>query len=270
MFGAQGLIRIKFVGKDRDDLASIKSYRIQVPHSLKTVALDEVCDFVYTQAFVAINKEDSKRTRSVFASMDKELTTASDVMKALKPTLEALEKEGYMVRIKGEQEENEKTQVEMMQASLVALVLIFITLVWLFDSMLESLIIISTMPLVILGVYVGHDIMSLPMTMTGLIGVVGLMGVVVNDGLIMVSFIKKADSLSMLVSLAKTRLRPILLTSITTVIGLATLIFFASGQAKILQPMAVSLGYGLIWATVLNLIYVPLLYYIIARLKRKI
>jgi hydrophobic/amphiphilic exporter-1 (mainly G- bacteria), HAE1 family len=66
---------------------------------------------------------------------------------------------------------------------------------------------------------------------------------------------------------AKTRLRPILLTSLTTVLGLLTLIFFASGQAKILQPMAVSLGFGIAWATVLNLIYVPLLYSIVYKIK---
>ena len=267
MFDAKGLIRIKFEGAHKDSLGSIKSYRIEVPKSLKTVALNEVCDFVYTQAYVAINKEDSRRTRSVFASMDKDVTTAADVMKALEPTLNSLKERGYAVRIKGEQEENEKTQAEMMQAALAALVLIFITLVWLFDSIMETFIIISTMPLVILGVYVGHEIMELPMTMPGLIGVVGLMGVVVNDGLIMVSFIKKSTNKEDLIRLAKTRLRPILLTSITTVIGLSTLMFFAMGQAKILQPMAVSLGYGLIWATVLNLVYVPLFYFIIKRAK---
>jgi len=80
--------------------------------------------------------------------------------------------------------------------------------------------------------------MGLNLTMPGLIGIVGLAGVVVNDGLIMVDFIKKV-----------------------------TLIFFASGQAKILQPMAVSLGYGIAWATVLNLLYVPLLYAVVYKIK---
>ena len=103
--------------------------------------------------------------------------------------------------------------------------------------------------------------------MPGMIGVVGLIGVVVNDGLIMVSFIKKSKDLEELMYLARTRLRPILLTSITTVLGLSTLIFFASGQAMILQPMAVSLGFGILWATVLNLVYVPLLYAVVYRIK---
>jgi multidrug efflux pump subunit AcrB len=83
----------------------------------------------------------------------------------------------------------------------------------------------------------------------------------------MVTFIQRAKSLDELVVLAKTRLRPILMTSITTVLGLLTLIFFASGQAQILQPMAVALGFGITWATLLNLIYVPILYAVVYRIK---
>ena len=112
--------------------------------------------------------------------------------------------------------------------------------------------------------------MGLNMTMTGLIGTVGLAGVVVNDGLIMVNFIKNAMDTEDLMKKAKTRLRPILLTSLTTVLGLLTLIFFASGQAMILQPMAISLGFGIAWATVLNLIYVPLLYAVVYKIKEPI
>jgi len=155
----------------------------------------------------------------------------------------------------------------MFHSMLIAVALIFITLVWLFDSIVKSLIVISTIPLVIFGVYFGHLVMGLNMTMTGLIGMVGLAGVVVNDGLIMVSFIQYAKDTEELMSRAKTRLRPILLTSLTTVLGLSSLIFFASGQAMILQPMAVSLGFGIAWATVLNLVYVPLLYAVIYKIK---
>ena len=126
---------------------------------------------------------------------------------------------------------------------------------------------LSTIPLVLLGVYAGHWLMGLNMTMPGLIGVVGLAGVVVNDGLIMVDFIRKAKDTEELMQRAQTRLRPIVLTSLTTVLGLSTLIFFASGQAMILQPMAVSPGFGIAWATVLNLLYVPLLYSIAYKIQ---
>ena len=136
-------------------------------------------------------------------------------------------------------------------------------LIWMFDSLIKSLIVLSTIPLSILGVLVGHLIMGINISMPSLIGMVGLCGVIVNDGIIMMDFIKKAKNVSEMVQLAKMRLRPIVLTSVTTILGLCTLIFFSSGQALVLQPMAVSLGFGLLWATVLNLYFVPMIYRII-------
>ena len=267
LFNSSGLIRIKLQSKVNKDINSLNSIQIKVPSENKFVSLKDICDFVYVQSFVTLKKEDGVRIRSVYAALDKTKITSSEVMKIIKSTLESLRKDGYKIEIKGEEKENNKNQSEMMQSALIALFLIFITLVWLFDSIKKSLIVISTIPLVLLGVYVGHWLMNLNITMPGLIGVVGLAGVVVNDGLIMVDFIKNSKDTEELMRNAKTRLRPILLTSLTTVLGLITLIFFASGQAKILQPMAVSLGFGIAWATVLNLIYVPLLYSVIYKIK---
>ena len=267
LFNSSGLIRIKLESDVNKDISSINAIELHVPSSEQYVALKDVCDFVYVQSFVTLKKEDGKRIRSVYASLDKKIITSSEVMKKLEPTFEKLKSESYKIEIKGEEKENNKNKREMMQSGIIAIFLIFITLVWLFDSIKKSLIVISTIPLVLLGVYIGHWIMGLNLTMPGLIGVVGLAGVVVNDGLIMVSFIKDSKDTEELMSNAKTRLRPIVLTSLTTVLGLLTLIFFASGQALILQPMAVSLGFGIAWATVLNLIYVPLLFAVAYRIK---
>jgi HAE1 family hydrophobic/amphiphilic exporter-1 len=85
----------------------------------------------------------------------------------------------------------------------------------------------------------------------------------------MMDFIKKAKNVEELKQYALLRLRPILLTSLTTILGLSTLIFFASGQSLILQPMAVSLGFGILWATILNLYYVPIVYRILYFRKEK-
>jgi multidrug efflux pump subunit AcrB len=111
-------------------------------------------------------------------------------------------------------------------------------------------------------------IMGIHMTLPGIMGIIGLAGVVVNDGLIMLDFIKGSRSYHEMVEKAGMRLRPIILTSVTTVLGLSSLMFFASGQALILQPMAVSLGFGIAWATVLNLFYVPLMYAVVYRVKK--
>lgn len=267
LFNSSGLIRIRLESGVNQDINSINNIEIQVPSSNQFVSLKEVCDFVYLQSFVTLKKEDGKRIRSLYASIDKDIVTSSEIMQKLQPAFDKVKKSGIEIDIKGEEKENNKNKKEMLQAGLIAIFLIFITLVWLFDSIKKPLIVISTIPLVLLGVYVGHWIMGLNMTMLGMIGIVGLAGVVVNDGLIMVDFIKKAKDTEELMSRAKTRLRPILLTSLTTVLGLLTLIFFASGQAKILQPMAVSLGFGIAWATVLNLLYVPLMYSVVYKIK---
>lgn len=267
MFNEEGLVRIRLESTQRNRLGALEEFSLQLPNG-SLIALREVCDFVYEQAYVSLIKEEGKQIRTLYGSIDKEVVTSSEVMAQMQSAVDALRAEGFSVDIKGEEQENAKNKREMSQAAVLAIVLILITLVWLFDSLKQSLIVLSTTPLVLLGVYVGHMIMGLNLTMPGLIGIVGLIGVVVNDGLIMVSFIKRARDTEELMRLAKTRLRPILLTSITTVLGLSTLIFFASGQAMILQPMAVSLGFGIAWATLLNLVYVPLLFAAVYRIPR--
>ena len=267
MFNDSGLIRIKIESGVNEDIDSIDTIEVKIPSTNQYVAVKDVCDFVMVQGFVSLKKEDGIRIRTVLASIDKELITSNEVMSQLEPAFEKLRNDGVRIDIKGEEKENNKNKREMLQSAVIAIFLIFITLVWLFDSIVKSLIVISTIPLVLLGVYFGHMVMGINLTMPGMIGIVGLAGVVVNDGLIMVSFIKNAKDTEDLMYRAKTRLRPILLTSLTTVLGLSTLIFFASGQAMILQPMAISLGFGIAWATVLNLIYVPLLYAVVYRIK---
>ncbi len=262
MYDDSGIVDIKFESKNRDIISSLENFEIDVANQGIKVALQDVVEFVEKPAFTQIFKENNKRIRTITASIVKGSITSNEVYEKLNPTLEKL-KNSVIVDIKGEQQENEKVQREMGQSFIMAIILIFIALVWMFDSIVKSLIVISTIPLAVLGVLVGHHIMGINLTMPGVIGIVGLAGVIVNDGIIMMDFIKKAKNLDELKEYAKLRLRPILLTSITTVLGLSTLMFFASGQALILQPMAISLGFGIIWATVLNLYYVPMVYRIV-------
>ncbi len=256
MFDRDGLIDIVFESSKKDILESLDSFTINTSNNEK-VLLKEVADFIKIPSYSQIFKENSEQIISVTASLTK--ITSAELFEKINDEIIELRK-NVNISIKGEQEENEKVQREMAQAAIIAIVLIFMALIWMFDSVLKPLIILTTIPLSILGVLIGHLIMNINITMPSLIGMVGLAGVIVNDGIIMMDFIKKAKNLEELVSLAKMRLRPILLTSITTVLGLGTLIFFASGQALILQPMAVSLGFGILWATVLNLYFVPMIY----------
>jgi len=261
-FNSEGLIRIKMEDRYKDNQNSIKNFKLTTPEG-EVVLLKDVCDFYYQKSFVRIFKEDGERIYSVFARVDSKEIVATEVMKKLEPLLEELKDMGIKVIIKGEEQENSKMRREMSQAGIIAIFLIFIALVWMFNSVVYPLIVISIIPLSIFGVLVGTKIMGINLTMPGVMGIIGLAGVVVNDGLIMLSFIREANNQKELVALATQRVRPILLTSITTVIGLSSLIFFASGQALILQPMAISLGFGVAWATVLNLYFVPLMYAVI-------
>jgi len=270
MFNESGLVRIRVESSQKDSYDDLYRLEINIPATQQRVRLKEITDFMIQTAYVSIDKSDGKRIRSIFATLNKELVTAGEITEFLEPLMQELRDEGYGVDVKGEQEENNKTKRELSQAALVALFLIFITLVWLFDSLVKPLIVLSNVVfLVWFGVLAGHMLMGMNLTMPSLIGAIGLAGVVVNDGLLMVLFIKDAKNIDELVQQARTRLRPIVLTSLTTVLGLSTLIFFASGQAMILQPMAISLGFGIAWATVLNLIFVPLLYSVVYKVKEE-
>lgn len=267
MFNEEGLVRIKIESSKRDAYDNLPNVELGVPGTTQRVRLSDITDFIFQKAYVSIDKEDGKRIRSIFASLNKEIITAGEITSLLQDLVKELRDQGYGVDVKGEQEENDKTIRELSQAFLVAIFLIFITMVWLFDSLVNSMIVLSNVLLIGFGVLAGHMIMGMNMTMPSLIGAIGLVGVVVNDGILMVLFIQKAKNMRELVSLAKTRFRPIVLTSITTVLGLLTLMFFASGQAMILQPMAISLGFGIAWATLLNLFYIPLLYSVVKGVK---
>lgn len=260
MFDDTGIVDIVFQSKNKDSIKSLDYFELIVPGSNQKVLLKDIVTIVKQSAYSQIFKENAKRIISITASISK--VTSSEVFESLTPILDE-QKKLVTVEVKGEQEENEKVQREMGQAGILAVILIFIALVWMFDSLVKPLIIISTVPLSILGVLLGHMVLGINITMPSLIGIVGLAGVIVNDGIIMMDFIKKAKTLEELEEFALLRLRPILLTSLTTILGLSTLMFFASGQALILQPMAVSLGFGILWATVLNLYYVPMLYRLI-------
>jgi len=267
MLGNIGIIRITLQDKNKDNRYNIKNLKIQTPDGQKKVALKDIADFIYKQSQLTLYKDNAKRVWSVSAQTIKGKITASEVMKKLDPIIKNLKSKDYEFIIKGEEEANKQVKTEMTQAAIIAIFLIFIALVLMFNSLILPLLTISVIPLSLVGAFAGTKLLGLNLTMIGFMGIVGLAGIVVNDAIIMLDFIKGSKNINEIVSRAKKRLRPIMLTSITTVLGLSTLMFFASGQALIVQPMAVALGFGVAWATVLNLIYIPLIYSIVYKVK---
>lgn len=155
----------------------------------------------------------------------------------------------------------------MIQASAIALFLILITLLFIFPKISSVLMVMSVIPFSMLGALLGHLFLGVNLSMTSMIGMLGLAGVVINDGIIMLDFLHGTRDTEAFYTRAKLRLRPILITSITTFLGLFTLIFYATGQAVLLQPIAISIGFGLLWGTALNLVYLPALYAVINKIN---
>jgi len=269
MYLDKKLIKIKTQDINKDNISSLNTLMIDIPNTNQKILLHDIVEFEKLPAFSTTYKEDGFTIWTITGSLDKTKLTSSELMTKIKPTLDSFKTNSIIVKVKGEEQESNKVKSEMMQAAVIAIFLIFIALVWMFDSYKLSLLVLSTIPLSIFGVLIGHILMGLNLTMPGLLGVVGLTGVIVNDGIIMIDFLKRATEFEEVLKLAEKRLRPILLTSITTILGLSTLIFFAEGQSVILQPMAVSLGFGLMWATVVNLLFLPLFFYTVNMKKLK-
>ncbi|WP_345985627.1 efflux RND transporter permease subunit [Sulfurimonas sp. HSL-1656] len=261
-FNDNGVMEIKTRALEKDRLSTLE--RFQYPLSDGTyVNLGDIVAFESRRDFNQIEKRDGTVVKTVFAKVNKRMTTPSQVLKQIAPVLGAVRQTGVKAELFGEQERNEQLAADMKRAVGAALFLMLITLLFIFPKIKYALIVMSVIPLSILGALVGHKLMGMNLTMPGVIGLLGLAGVVINDGIIMLDFLHGTHDARTFYERAKMRLRPILITSITTFLGLFTLIFYATGQAVILQPIAVSIGFGLLWGTVLNLLYVPALYAVV-------
>jgi len=261
------VVKIKLKDIDKDKFNFIQNFRITIPNTNQEILLTKITNFIIENNFKKLNKYNGVLAKSVYANLDKKVITTSEVYKRIDPLLKELKKEGVKIEIGGAKKVSKEFMKDIKYSMIVALILIFITLVAMFNSVLLPFVVISVIPLSLLGVVIGNFIMGMNFTMIGMIGVVGLAGIVVNDGIIMIEFLKDAKSLDDLMNKASLRVRPILLTSITTILGLATLIFYPFGQSVILQPLAIVIGYGLAFSTLLNLFYLPLFFAIIKRIK---
>jgi len=175
----------------------------------------------------------------------------------------------------GEKKEAADSMKGMRHASLIALAVIFFILASLFKSLLDPLVVMLAIPFGFIGVVVGHMLFGYHLQFLSLIGFLALTGIVVNDSLILVDFTKRLraqgwDRVDALVEAGRVRVRPILLTTATTFLGISPLIFFATGQTAFLSPMAVSLGFGLLFATMLTLVVVPCFYLIADDLRHSV
>lgn len=265
-FNQNGVMEIRTKSMEKDSEKTLLDFMMPTP-SGHFVKLTDVVTIEKRRAYEQIEKRDGNTVTSVFANIDKKKTTAVDVLKEIQTLIEEIKKEGVEVSLLGEQEKNQQFKNDMMRSLVIAFFLILITLLFIFPKIRYALMVMSVIPFSLLGAFLGHLFLGVNLSMTSVIGMLGLAGVVINDGIIMLDFLHGTQNLEKFYERAKLRLRPILITSITTFLGLFTLIFYATGQAVILQPIAISLGFGLVWGTVLNLVYLPALYAVVNKLN---
>lgn len=265
-FNTEGVMEIKTSELHKDSIRALYQFNIPLPDG-RYVKLTDIAEIIKIRDYEMINKLNGNIVKTVFANVDKRVITPEEVLTKLQTTLDEIASQGISVDLLGEKEKNKQLKGDMKKSVLLALMLIFLTLLLIFSKIKYVLMVMSVIPLSILGALLGHKLLGMPLTMPSIIGILGLAGVVINDGIIMLDFLHGTHNSKEFFKRARLRLRPILITSITTFLGLFTLIFYATGQAVILQPIAISIGFGLIWGTVLNLIYLPTLYALVNGIK---
>ena len=264
--------KVLFALGDRHSLADLDDFKVRTPDG-HMVPFHEVATAGQLRGFSQIVRVDGQRTVSVTADLDTDKGNAALITAELKKYFPRLRQEnpGVSIYLEGQEKEQQKTQTSVMWGFAAGLCMIFILLSFVFKSYIEPLIVMLAIPFGLIGAVAGHLLMGLEWTMPSTVGFVSLAGIVINDSIILVRFIKlrlaEGKGVPQAVHLAgMQRFRPVLLTSATTVAGLLPIMVETSLQAQILIPMAVSISFGLMFATVLVLLLVPCLYSILSRL----
>lgn len=254
------LLELKLYVFDKTKIENFKSLLLEVPNSDMKVSLLDVSSIVYKKTLASIKKDNLEKVFSISADINKEILTSREFYSLVNPLIKKFKEDGIKVYIKGEAGKNKQINSDIRKSLIFSIFAILLVLTWFFKSLKLSLFSLSVIPLSISGVLAGHLILGLPLTFSSILGFVGLIGIVMNDALLMLSFIKESKNIDELIEDSILRLRPILLTSITTILGLFTLMFLASGESLLMQPLAVSIGFGLLGATVINMFYIPVAY----------
>ncbi|MAW51501.1 MAG: hypothetical protein CME01_01620 [Geminicoccus sp.] len=231
------------------------------------VKLSQVVDFTEVAGFSLIQSRDGSRRITVQAELDEDQGNVGDVEARLRDVgaLGLLESDyGVSVRFEGESEEQREFFVSFTQVLLIALALIYLVLAWVFQSFFRPVVVMAIIPLGFVGMVLGHLVHGQVLSFLSLIGFVGLTGIIVNDSIVLIGTIERRAKLqsirSAIIDGAADRLRPVLLTSLTTIGGLTPLIFETSVQAQFLIPPSLTIVYGLGLGTVVVLILAPAMF----------
>ena len=264
-------VMVRFPQDDRRSLASLETMTIRLPDSTEVPALS-VAKITPTVGNSAINRTDGQRTINVIASADRELTPPETVLAEIfrKHVPQLMENyPGISVSQAGEAEERTRALSGLLSASLVALMVIYTLLAIPLKSYLQPLVVMASIPFGFIGAILGHEIMNYDLVFFSLLGMIALAGVVINSSLVLVDFINRNQRLhgmglrEAVIDSGMSRFRPIFLTSVTTFMGLLPLMVTRDFDTAPFVPLAVALGFGVVFSTAVTLVLIPALYVIL-------
>lgn len=260
-------VHVRLPQRDRDSIADVEKYLVRVPGGSGSVPLSRIAEVRLGNSAPAIPRKNGVRVAAVSARVDPAAVAANDVNDQLAdnvlPDL-ADAHPGLTWAFGGQQRQQEETFSALVSGFALAVLLIYMLLAVPLRSYTRPLIITAVVPLGAIGAILGHLIMGVSLSGTSVMGMIGLSGIVVNDSLMMVDFIDErrrhgAPSRQAILDGARARFRPILLTSLTTFLGFAPLMLARGEQAGIAAPAAVSMAFGIVFATVVLMLMVPAL-----------
>ncbi len=269
---------VRYPKSQQQSLYFIENFLISVPNKTSRIPLLDVADLRFVSAPSEIRRIDRQRTIQISARVDESQASASQIMESLKDSvLKNLTQQYPSVNWdkSGSQKNKDELIDSMLRGFILALLGIYILMAIPFSSYVQPLMVMSAIPFGLIGAILGHILLGLDISLLSLSGMIAVAGVVVNDNLVLVDYInrKMAQGQPLAKAIREAgvaRFRPIILTSLTTFAGLSPLMLERSFQAQFLIPMAVSLGFGVIFATLVSLILVPSSYYILEDMRRHI
>ncbi len=266
-------IVVKFKESDRDTLSDLDRLRVATMDG-SLVYFKNLADYHIERGFANLYRRDNESTTSVTADIDKEVTSSSKVNKILEKKLGkwSVKYPAYRFTLGGEYTKTSESFASLTRAFFVAILVIYMILGAQFKSFIQPLIIMFTVPFSFIGVIIGLLVNGDPFSLVAFIAVVGLTGIVVNDSLILVDFIntRRDTGTSKWRAIVKSgviRMRPIMLTTITTIFGLLPMALGVGGKSNVWGPMANSIIWGLAFASLLTLFFIPALYSILGDVK---
>jgi hydrophobic/amphiphilic exporter-1 (mainly G- bacteria), HAE1 family len=260
-------IDVRLEAHDRDRIDVLDDLAVAGPDGAQ-IPLQILAHIEEDRGWARIQRIDRVRTVTVRGDVDTRIANASDIVQdtlsRFAPQL-AERFPGVRLTLGGQAEDAAETGASLLRGFVVGLIGIFLLLSFVFRSYLEPIVVMATIPLALIGVVWGHLLMGLDLSMPSMVGLASLAGIVVNNAILLVAFIKLHHGRGMAIAEAaaqasRDRFRPVVLTTMTTVAGLVPLLLETSLQAQVLIPLVASLAFGIFTAAALVLVFVPALY----------